>query len=105
VQGLPRRKEFRPPERLRREFARARARQMNQAFEEASKKSIWRQLATEIHIKAGRGTFQYQNETYGQTMRLGSISHSVEMPRREVFDPVGNAIRLLGFRVAKRGEQ
>ena len=105
VQGLLRRKEFRPPERLRREFARARAKQINQAFEEASKKSIWRQLATEIHIKAGRGTFQYQNETYGQTMRLGSITHSVEMPRREVFDPVGNAIRLLGFRVAKRGEQ
>lgn len=105
VQGLPRRKEFRPPERLRREFSRARTKQMNQAFEEASKKSIWRHLATEIHIKAGRGTFQYQNETYGQTMRLGSITHSVEMPRREVFDPVGNAIRLLGFRVAKRGEQ
>jgi hypothetical protein len=105
VLGLPGRKEFRPPERLRREFARARAKQMNRAFEEASEKSVWRQLATEIHIKAGRATFQYQNEAYGQTMRLGSITHSVEMPRREIFDPVGNAIRLLGFRVAKRGEE
>jgi hypothetical protein len=37
-------------------------------------------------------------------MQMSSISHSIEMPRREVFDPVGNAIRSLEFRLAKRGE-
>ena len=105
LEALPRRKELRPPARLRREFARARAKQMNQAIKDASKNSVWRQIAVEIPIKAGRGTFQYRNEAYGASMQLSSFSHSIEMPRREVFDPVGNSIRLLGFRVAKRGEK
>ena len=98
---LPRLNELRPPMSLRRLFALARARQMSDSVEEAQKNSLWRQIATEIPIKAGRGTFSYHNASYGPSMKMSSFSHSIEMPRREVFDPVGNAIRLLQYRLAR----
>lgn len=102
--SLPMLNELRPPTRLRRLFARARAKQMNESVEEASKDSIWRQIATQITIKAGRGTFSYRDAKYGPSMKLSSMSHSIELPRREAFDPIGNSIRHLGFRLAKRDE-
>jgi len=102
---LPRLKELSPPLKLRRQFALARAKQMSDSVEQASKKSVWRQIATQIPIKAGRGTFNYRDASYGPSVQMSSISHSIEMPRREIFDPVGNAIRLWEFRLAKRGEE
>lgn len=101
--SLPMLNELRPPTRLRRLFARARAKQMDESFEEASQDSIWRQVATHITIKAGRGTFSYRDANYGPSMKLSSMSHSIELPRREAFDPIGNSIRHLGFRLARRG--
>lgn len=100
--ALPSINELRPPPNLSRLFSRARAKQMASSREDVSKDSIWRQIATEIPIKAGMGTFSYRDSSYGSSMKLSSISHSFELPRREVFDPIGNSIRLLGFRVAKR---
>lgn len=102
--SLPMLNELLPPPKLRRLFSRARAKQMNESFEEAGKNSIWRQIATQITIKAGRGTFSYRDANYGPSMKLSSMSHSIELPRREVFDPIGNSIRHLGFRLAKRDE-
>jgi hypothetical protein len=96
--------ELRPPTRLRRLFSRARAKQMDSSFEEASKNSIFRKIATEIPLKAGAGTFNYRDSSYGPSTKLSSVSHSIELPRREAFDPIGNSIRYLGFRLAKRGE-
>lgn len=96
--------ELRPPTRLRRLFSRARAKQMDNSFEEANKNSIWRQIATRIPLKAGAGTFNYRDSSYGPSMKLSSVSHSIELPRREAFDPIGNSIRHLGFRLAKRDE-
>jgi hypothetical protein len=100
--SLPILKEFRPPAKLQRLFARTRARQMHELFEEAGRDSIWRQIATRIPIKAGRGTFSYHDAKYGPSMGFSTISHSIELPRREAFDPVGNAIRYFGFKLAKR---
>jgi hypothetical protein len=102
--SLPMLNELRPPTRLSRLFARARAKQMNESFEEASQDSIWRQVATRITIKAGRGAFSYRDANYGPSMKLSSMSHSIELPRREAFDPIGNSIRHLGFRLAKRDD-
>lgn len=99
---LPMLNELRPPTKLERLFARARAKQMNESFEAASENSIFRQITTQITIKAGRGTFSYRDANYGPSMKLSSISHSIELPRREAFDPIGNSIRNYGFRLAKR---
>jgi len=102
--ALPSLSELRPPIRLRRLFARARAKQMGESFEDSSKDSIWRQIATQVTIKAGRSIFSYQDSSYGQAMKLSSMSHSIELPRRETFDPIGNSIRHFGFRLANRNE-
>jgi hypothetical protein len=102
--SLPMLNELRPPTKLRRLFARARAKQMDESFEEASQNSIWRQIATQINIKAGQSTFSYQDASYGPSMHLSSMSHTVELPRREAYDPIGNAIRHFGFRLATRDE-
>jgi hypothetical protein len=77
---------------------------MDESFEVANEKSIFRQIATQITIKAGRGTFNFRDANYGPSMKLESISHSIELPRREAFDPIGNSIRHFGFRLAKRDE-
>lgn len=100
--ALPFANEFRPPAQVRRLFARARAKQMSATFDEANKKSVFRQLMKEIPIKAGNGTFNYRDSDYGTSTKLSSISHSMELPRRESFDPIGNQIRLYGFRIANR---
>lgn len=102
LERLPRRDELRPPTQLRRQFVLARNRQIRRAREEAEKHSIARQIATQIPLKAGRGCFSHRHGGYDAPMMLQSFSHSVELPRREVLDPVGNAIRGLEFRSAKR---
>lgn len=102
--SLPMLNELRPPTKLRRLLARARVKQMNESVDAAREKSIFRQIATQITIKAGRGTFSYSDANYGPSMTLSLMSHSIELPRREAFDPIGNSIRHLGFRLAKRGE-
>ena len=100
--ALPFINELRPPTRLRRLFSRARSKQMEKSLEEANKNSIIRQVATEIPLKAGAGTFNYREFNYGPSTRLSTVSHSIELPRREAFDPIGNSIRHLGFRIANR---
>lgn len=102
--ALPSVSELRPPTMLRRFFARARAKQMDASVKEANKKSFWRQVATEIPVKAGTGTFSYRDSNYGSSTKFSSMTHSIELPRREAFDPIGNSIRHIGFRVAKRGK-
>lgn len=102
LEALPHLIELRPSPNLQREFARARAKQMNKSFEEAQKDSIVRQLATEIPIKAGMGTFSFRDGTYSDTSFLQPFSHSVLLPRRYVLDSVGYDISRLFFRISKR---
>lgn len=104
LERLPRRDELRPPTQLRRQFMLARSREMRRAREDAEDQSIVRQIATQIPLKAGRGCFSHRHGGYDAPMTLRSFSYSVEVPRREVLDPVGNAIRGFEFRNAKRDE-
>ena len=102
---LPRLKELAPSTDLRRQFVLARGRQMRDAAKEAEKDSVFRQIATTTYIKAGHTTFQYQRDSYTEPMHMKSISHSYQLPRREILDPVGNAIRGFQMRNARRGTQ
>lgn len=102
--ALPILKEFMPSSEKSKRFAKERRRQMNEAFEEASKGSIWTQLATNIPLKAGRRTFQTIQGRYTDPMELKSMSHSVALPRSEIFDPAGSARERLLMRRAKRDE-
>lgn len=102
--ALPSINELRPPTRLRRLFSRAREKQMNNSLEEARKHSPLRQIVTQIPLKAGAGTFNYHHSSYGPSTKLSTVSHSIELPRREAFDPIGNSMRHFELMLAKRGE-
>ncbi|MGA0570995.1 hypothetical protein ACO2Q9_09780 [Variovorax sp. VNK109] len=103
-EALPDRNEFRPPAELRRLFSRARARQMDDSFERASRNSIWRQISSQVTIKAGATTFSFHDDGLDTKIELKSVSHSVELPARLATDPIGNDIRLHLFRGARRGQ-
>lgn len=102
LNALPRLAELRPPPRLQREFSKARDKQMRTSMEEAKKGSIMRQLCTEIPLKAGIGSFSFRDGVYGEPTYMKSISHSVSLPMREVFDSVGYDLHLFSMRIAKR---
>lgn len=102
LDALPVLKEFMPPSEKTRRFAKERHRQMNEAMEEASKDSIWRKLTTNIPLKAGRRTFQRIEGRYTNVMELKSMSHSVALPRSEIFDPAGSARERFLMRRARR---
>lgn len=102
LDALPNLKEFRPSTVKVRQFSKERRRQMNEAMEEASKDSIWRQLATHIPLKAGRRTFRTINGQYTDPMELKEMSHSVALPRSEISDPAGAARERLIYRKAKK---
>lgn len=100
--ALPRLRELEVPNALRRDFAKARAKEMERSMRDAQSRSVISQLATQIHIKAGETSFQHQGESWTEPMHFGSHSVSFEMPRREVLDPVGNTYRRLQLRMSKR---
>lgn len=102
LDALPDLKEFHPSSLKMRRFSKERHRQMNEAMEEASKDSIWRQLTTHIPLKAGRRTFQTINGQYTDPMELKEMSHSVALPRSEISDPAGAARERLLYRKAKK---
>ncbi len=104
-EALPFLKEFYPdPYRVRR-FARERHLQMAKAMEEANKESIWRQIAAEVRLKAGRRTFQRFQDRYTDIMSLKEISQTIPLPRTEVADPMGSQRQRHLFRRAKKGDK
>ncbi len=102
LDALPRLQELEVPLTVSRAFRKARAKQMEHGMREASRKSVFAQIVTQVHLKAGLSSFQYLHEDFTEPMTLKSMSYSFEMPRRESLDPVGNAYRLHMQRLAKR---
>lgn len=102
TEELPRLNELRPSTHLQRQFSLARAKQMEKSREEAAEQSIFRQIATQIPLKAGKGCFSYRDGKFGEASQLSSFSYSIELPQREVLDPVGYAIRGYHLRTTKR---
>lgn len=104
ISDLAARDEFYPSSEKVRRFAKERHRQMTEAMEQASKKSIFRQIATEIPLKAGRRTFRRFNGRYTELTELKGISHSIPVPRTEIADPMGSQRERYLFRRVKKGE-
>lgn len=105
IEELPLLLEFRPPLQLRRAISLRKSREMRKSMDDADDKSIFRQIATTVSLKAGIGCFAIQDGEIGATHRMQSISHQVSLPRRSFIDPVGYAITGLGYRIAKRSDK
>lgn len=104
LDALPLLAELRPPPRLQRQFSRAHAKQMEAASEDAKKYSIVRQIATEIPIKAGVGSFSFRDGSFTEPTNFHSVSTSISLPRRYATDTVGYEIHGMMFRLANRNQ-
>ena len=75
---------------------------MAEAWRAARKKSIFAEIATESLILYGTRTVSWFRDHTDEQRRIetpmGNISHSFEMPRVEIVDPMGLQMMLLHFR-------
>lgn len=94
--------ELHPSERERRLEWQRHSDSMAEAWRVARKKSIFAQIATESLILYGTRAVSWFKDHTDEPQRIetpmGSISHSFEMPRVEIVDPVGLQMMLLHFR-------
>lgn len=95
---LPAVKELQPPSQRVYLLRLAQNKRQAAAVEEADKHSVVMSLATRIPLKYGRGFFMEQGEDFTEPSGLGEISYSMEMPRGELIDPVGQEIRRMEWR-------
>lgn len=95
-------RELHPSERERQLELQRHSDSMAEAWRTARKKSIFAQIATESLILYGtRAVSWFRDHTEEQRRietPMGSISHSFEMPRVEIVDPMGLQMMLLHFR-------
>jgi hypothetical protein len=109
VKGLkidPQIKELRPSE-YHHSVERRRAHDwMRKIQKDAEKQSVLFNLVHRSVLLYGRRSITYVQEPGNKrrpvSMDLHSFSHSIELPRSEVIDPVGLSVMLLTFRSAKR---
>lgn len=102
IESLPRLNELFVPQRLSYQISLEESKNMNKAMEEAQKGSITSLIATKIPLKYGKSWFSYRNGKYCSPSNLSSFSHSVEIPRSEIDNPVSASMKRAGFRMAKR---
>jgi hypothetical protein len=105
LDALPKLKEFAPASKKVHRFAKEREKQMSKALDEASKGSILHQLTSHVFLKAGRRTFQSIQGRYTEPMELKGISHSMTLPRSEISDPAGAALRRYLFKTTTKDAQ
>jgi len=104
ITSLPRLNELFVPQRLSYQISLEKSKNMNKAMEEAQEGSITSLIATKIPLKYGRSWFSYRNDKYCSPSNLSSVSHSIEIPRSEIDNPVSASMKRAGFRIAKRGD-
>jgi hypothetical protein len=97
---LPALKELQPPAQRVYLLRLAQAKRQAAAMEEADKHSVVMRLATRVPLKHGGGFFMEQDDDFTVPSGLGEFSYSVEMPRGELIDPVGQEIGRIEWRSA-----
>ena len=104
IKSLPRLNELFVPKRYTYQISLEESKNMNKAMEEAQEGSITSLIATKIPLKYGRSWFSYRNGKYCSPSNLSSFSHSVEIPRSEIDNPVSASMQRAGFQMARRGD-
>lgn len=104
IKSLPRLNELFVPQRLSYQISLEESKNMNKAMEAAQEGSITSLIATKIPLKYGRSWFSYRDGKYCSPSNLSSFSHSVEIPRSEIDNPVSASMKRAEFRMAKRGD-
>jgi hypothetical protein len=104
LNDLPRLKEFQTPSRRLYLLRLAEHKQQAAIMEEANRQSVVMSLATRVPLKYGRGFFMEREGSFTEPSNLSSFSHSVEMPRGELIDPIGQAVQRMEWQSASLHE-
>lgn len=86
-------------------FFKERYRQIDKVMNEADKKSILGLIASRVHVKGGRRTFNSFNGKFSEMGEFKEASFSTAIPLSEIFDPVGAARQRILFRRSKKGDK
>ncbi|MEK2690745.1 hypothetical protein [Bdellovibrio sp. GT3] len=78
---------------------------MAASMKQAREKSMLFKLVSHVAIREARSTFSFANGEYHEPSKMGSYSHGIELPKKDVLDEVGATFERSGFRLAKRGEE
>ncbi len=103
--ALPNSNELMPNADHQAELNKAFNKSMVASMKQSRQKSVVFNLFTQVTIKEGLSTFSFNNGEYREPSKMGSFSHGVELPKKDVLDEVGASFERSGFRLAKRGEQ
>lgn len=97
---LPRLKEFEPSSRRLYLLRLAEHKQQAAMMEEVRKQSVVMSLATRVPLKYGRGFFMEREGEFTEPSNLSSFSHSVEMPRGALINPIVQEIQRIAWQFA-----
>lgn len=87
-------------------FGKARHKEQAEMMEEASKNSIIRQIAHQIPVKCGSGSFYKNNDgSYSERSPFASFKQEETLPVTDLIDKVGSERQLEFFRFCKRGDR
>ena len=69
-----------------------------------SKKNSFLDFADKTQLRMGKGFFSKTEQGFTEVMEPKRISHSMEMPRLEFIDPIGQQAKRLHFRFISKDE-
>lgn len=76
----------------------------NKLFKKVKEKSVISQLARNVPLKYGNGWFYYYRGEYSDISKLTQFSSSIEIPKKEITQPISSSIERINFRLVKRIE-
>lgn len=105
LRSLERLPEFEPPPQRVQQLVGAKARhQGREIAQTVREKSVFLQFCKEVRLKAGSSFFMEKDGTFSGKTNLAHLSHSMEFPRGEKVDPVGQALARLQWQNITREE-
>ena len=102
---LPRLKEFHPPERRALTYLNMKTRSQNEQMHKKTEEgSIFLKLATRVVLKGGKTSFSKYDGSFTDRSPLHEMSYAYELPRGEIYDPVGQQYMRFKWRKLSRNE-
>lgn len=91
IYKLPLKNEFKPLENRLKYFNKIESKKHEKSFNESEKENSFASIFKTINYRVGKSTFSKYEGEYTDVMTPSLISHSVELPRGEFIDPIGQA--------------
>ena len=103
-QSLPRLKELFLSKRNIYQIALEESKNMNEEMEKTQNASRLMQIVKKVPLKNGKSWVTYSNGSYSAPSKLTRISHSVDVPMSEAYNPVNGHLERLNLRMFTKGD-